>query len=92
MSDQHDLSTPDLIRTLAHALGRPARLLPFPVPALRAAARAIGRGDEVDRLVGSLQVDSTKATRLLDWSPRVGVEEGLRRTAAWYLRARSGPQ
>jgi nucleoside-diphosphate-sugar epimerase len=92
VSDQHDLSTPDLIRTVARALGRPARLFPFPVAVLRAAARVVGRGDEVDRLVGSLQVDSTKATRLLDWSPRVGVEEGLRRTSAWYLRARSGPQ
>jgi nucleoside-diphosphate-sugar epimerase len=86
-SDQRDLSTPELIRLIGHALGRPARLFPFPVTALRQAGRLAGQGDAVERLVGSLQVDSTKATRLLGWQPVVGVEEGLRRTGEWYLRS-----
>jgi UDP-glucose 4-epimerase len=86
-SDQRDLSMPELIRLIGHALGRPARLFPFPVTALRLAGRLAGQGDAVERLVGSLQVDSTKATRLLGWQPVVGVEEGLRRTGEWYLRS-----
>jgi nucleoside-diphosphate-sugar epimerase len=43
----------------------------------------------VERLVGSLQVNSAKATRLLGWVPRVSVEDGLRRTVEWY-QSRSG--
>ncbi len=89
VSDQQDLSTPELIRAIAAAMGRPARLVPFPVAALRLAGRLAGQGDAVERLVGSLQVDSTKATRLLGWTPPVFIEEGLRRTAAWY-RGRGG--
>jgi len=33
-------------------------------------------------------VDGSKAQRLLGWSPRVGIEEGLQRTVEWYLEHR----
>ncbi len=29
-------------------------------------------------------VDGGKAKRLLSWEPKVGLEEGLRRTIEWY--------
>lgn len=91
VSDQHDLSTPELIQILARAMGRSARLFPFPALLLRTAGRAVGRSDLVERLVGSLQVDSSKATGLLGWRPTVDVEEGLARTARWYVgTGRSG--
>jgi UDP-glucose 4-epimerase len=48
----------------------------------------VGQGGAVERLVGSLQVDSSKATRLLGWTPSVAVDEGLRRTVAWYRSSR----
>ena len=85
VSDQQDLSTPALIRAIATAMGRPARLVPFPVAALRLAARLAGQGDAVERLVGSLLVDATRATRVLVWKPATTVEEGLRQTVDWYL-------
>ena len=31
-------------------------------------------------------LDASKATRLLSWEPRYSVDEGLRRTVAWYQR------
>jgi nucleoside-diphosphate-sugar epimerase len=85
VSDQRDLSTPELVRRIAGAMGRRALLFPVPVPALALAARLLGQGDAVERLVGSLQADSAKATRLLGWTPRVSVGDGLRRTVEWYL-------
>mgnify|MGYP001027013263 FL=1 len=88
VSDQRDLSTPDLVRAIAVAMGRPARLYPCPVAILRVAARAIGQAAAVDRLVDSLQVDSGEAGRRLGWVPKVGVEEGLQRTLAWYASRR----
>ncbi|MGA7981018.1 MAG: SDR family oxidoreductase [Chromatiaceae bacterium] len=85
VSDQQDLSTPELIRTLSEVLGKRPRLFPLAPALIRRAGRLLGRDDTVARLLDSLQVDSGKATLLLGWKPAVSVEEGLRRTAAWYL-------
>jgi len=78
VSDGEDLSTPDLIRRMARAMNRPARLLPVPVWALQAVALLLGKGDAVQRLCGNLQVDISKARKLLGWNPPVSVDEGLR--------------
>jgi nucleoside-diphosphate-sugar epimerase len=79
VSDGQDLSTPQLLRMIANAMGRHARLFPVPVPLLRAAGRVLGRLNEIDRLVGSLQVDSSATREVLGWTPLVSVEEGVRR-------------
>ncbi|MEO6221657.1 MAG: NAD-dependent epimerase/dehydratase family protein, partial [Vicinamibacterales bacterium] len=81
VSDGEDLSTPDLVRRLGMAVGRPARLVPMPMWCLRASAAVLKRGPAVDRLTGSLQLDISKAHRVLGWAPRVVLDEGLRRTA-----------
>lgn len=82
VSDGEDLSTTDLIRRLARVMGRPARLLPVPASLLMAAATLAGQRDVARRLLGSLQVDISKARRLLNWAPRISVDEGLRRAVA----------
>jgi nucleoside-diphosphate-sugar epimerase len=87
-SDGEDLSTPELIRRLARAMGRPVRLLPMPVALLRAAGALLGRGPEISRLCGSLAVDITPARRDLRWSPPVSVDESLARTVSWFLSNR----
>jgi len=79
VSDGEDLSTPDLIRRMARAMNRPARILPVPVWALKAGALLQGKVDAVQRLCGNLQVDISKARELLGWNPPVSVDEGLRR-------------
>jgi UDP-glucose 4-epimerase len=89
VSDGQDLSTPELVRALGHALGRPARLFPMPPGLLRAVGSVVGRGDQVDRVIGSLQVDGSKAMHLLAWQPPIAIDEGIDRTARWYLQDRS---
>ena len=82
VSDGEDLSTPELIRRMARAVGRPARLLPVPLWVLRAGALVLGKQDKLQRLCGNLQLDISKARGLLGWQPPVTVEEGLRRALA----------
>ena len=79
VSDGEDISTPDLLRYMANALGRSARLLPMSVALLRLVGRALGKQAEIDRLVGSLKIDSRHTRELLDWNPPVSVVEGIRR-------------
>lgn len=84
-SDGEDLSTADLLRRLGIAMGRPARLVPVPVPLLELGARLLGRPDLARRLLGSLQVDISETRRVLGWNPPVSVDEGLRRAAVSFL-------
>lgn len=86
VSDGNDLSTSELVRGLARAAGVSARLLPVPVWALQAGAMLLGKEDEVQRLCGNLQLDISKAQRLLNWRPPLVVEEGLRRAVAGMKR------
>jgi nucleoside-diphosphate-sugar epimerase len=78
VSDDMDISTPDLVRNVARALGRPARLLSIPVPILQIAGQIVGRTKTVDRLCNNLQVDISKARNLLNWKPVISMDEGLR--------------
>jgi nucleoside-diphosphate-sugar epimerase len=82
--DGEDRSTPALIEGLAAALGRPARLFPFPVALLRLAGTLTGASGAIGRLTQSLQVDSTALRDELGWSPRHTVAEGITATGAWY--------
>jgi UDP-glucose 4-epimerase len=54
---------------------------------LEAGASLLGRRAVALRLCGSLQVDITKAHRLLNWIPPVSVDEALRKTARHFLEA-----
>jgi nucleoside-diphosphate-sugar epimerase len=87
VSDGEDLSTPELVRRLAAAMHRPARLIPVPPSLLLGAASLLGRRAAAERLCGSLQVDITKARTLLGWSPPISVNEGMRRAVADLDRA-----
>ncbi|MDT3679605.1 MAG: SDR family oxidoreductase [Burkholderiaceae bacterium] len=87
VGDGEDLSTPQLLRRLAAALGVPARLVPVPVSWLEAAAALLGKRAMAQRLCGNLQVDISKARQLLGWTPPVSVDEGLRQTAVHFLHS-----
>lgn len=86
VADDETLSTPELIRRLAVALQRRARLIAVPVRMLRFAAVLAGREREISRLCGSLAVDCSRTREMLGWRPPLTVEEGLARTAAWYRK------
>lgn len=77
VSDGEDLSTPELIRAIAAAMGRSARLVSVPPALLRLAGRLTGRSAAVDRLLGSLVLDSSRIRRELGWTPSHGLRDGL---------------
>lgn len=78
-SDGEDVSTPDLLRRIARAMGKPARLIPVPTTVLRAVASLVGKKSMARRLTGSLQVDMSSTTALLGWTPPFSLDESLGR-------------
>jgi nucleoside-diphosphate-sugar epimerase len=84
VSDGEDMSTPDLLHRLGVEIKHPARLLPCPAGLLKFAGKLTGRSDQIDRLLGSLQIDSSKIIRELNWRPPYTMQQGLQATAEWY--------
>lgn len=80
VSDGEDISTSDLLRKLALSMGRRPRLFLFPIFLLKLAAKVLGKSDQVDRLLGSLQVDSSKIRRELGWVAPFSLSDGLKAT------------
>ncbi|MEN5201188.1 SDR family oxidoreductase [Pseudomonas wadenswilerensis] len=89
VSDDEDVSTTQLLRKMAQALGKPALLVPIPASWLSWVARALGKASLSQRLCGSLQVDITKTKSLLNWVPPVTLENALKVTAQNYLESKS---
>ena len=79
-SDRHDQSTADLIRRIAKALNRPARLFPIHLRLLNVAGNLAGKRDIMNRLTGSLTVDGD----LPGWSPPESMDAEIERTVHWY--------
>lgn len=88
VSDGDDVSTPELSRRLGEALGRPARMFPFPPALMQAALRAAGLNGVASRMLGSLRVDSSAIRSELGWRPRVSMDDELKLLAAWYRENR----
>ncbi len=77
VSDGEDLSTPELIRKLGHAMGCEVRLFPVPSALLRIAGLLTGRSGVIARLSEDLQVDIAKNRERLGWSPVITMEQAL---------------
>ena len=81
VSDGKDVSTAELIRALAQALHRPARLFSFPPALLKLAATMVRRQAAFERLSSSLQVDISATCQTLHWQPPFSMQQGLALTA-----------
>jgi nucleoside-diphosphate-sugar epimerase len=82
VSDGDDTSTPELVRRVAAAMQRSARLISVPPAILRAVGAAAGRQAEIQRLCGDLRVDIGPTRELLGWRPVVRMSDALQETVA----------
>jgi nucleoside-diphosphate-sugar epimerase len=97
VADGVDLSTPELVRTIAAGLERPARLIPVPPLLLRAmgvAGDGIARlvrfpitSAEIARLSESLTVSIAKLVSRCGFRPPETPADGWRKVAEWYRSA-----
>ena len=88
VSDGHDLSTPELIRSIASALHKSPMLIPFPPALLKLAATSAGKRSAYDRLCGSLTVDIALTKQKLSWTPPFTVQDSMQRTVDAFIQSR----
>ena len=82
VSDDEALSTPELVRLVAHGLGVQPRLWPVPPALLEAAARALGMRRMAESLLRDLEIDTARIRAMLGWRAPVSALEGIPRAAA----------
>ena len=92
ISDNQAVSTPQLIRLITQQIQQPCQLLPVPTTLLRflgylgdSLESITGKNlpfntYSIDRLLGSLTVDSSHIQKTLDWQPPFTLEQGLAQT------------
>ncbi|WBA07874.1 UDP-glucose 4-epimerase family protein [Salinivibrio kushneri] len=88
-SDNDDVSTTRLLKTVAQAMRRRAYLLPIPAWLLTRMAQLVNKPQLSQRLCGDLQVDIHKTMGQLNWQPRYSVEQGIAKTVSDYLAKKS---
>jgi nucleoside-diphosphate-sugar epimerase len=81
------MSTPTLIRHLARALGKPARLLSISPALMAGLAFLAGRRDAADSLLRSLAVSGYAFRAATGWQPPISQEEAFEKVAEWYKAA-----
>lgn len=87
VSDDHDVSTSEMVREMAIALDKPTWQLPVPIWCYKLFGKLFGKSDIVDRLTGSLQVDISHTKETLGWKPSQTLQEGFKQTAQAFLQA-----
>ena len=80
VSDDHDVSTTELLLLLGKALAKKPVLIPVPMRLISLCCRIVGRDDISQRLCGSLQVDIKHTKATLGWSPPYSLEQSLQKT------------
>tara|TARA_R110000823_G_scaffold267909_3_gene387894 strand:- start:249 stop:1217 length:969 start_codon:yes stop_codon:yes gene_type:complete len=85
-SDDHDLSTREIIINMSKALKKTNTMFPIPVLFYRIAGKMFKKEDACDRLIGSLQLDITHTKELLNWIPPQKVEDGFKETVTTFIK------
>ena len=79
VSDGEDVSTTELLRRTARAMGQRALLLPVPASWIEIVAALLGKRSMAQRLCGSLQVNIDKTRSMLGWAPPLTLDQGLKK-------------
>jgi nucleoside-diphosphate-sugar epimerase len=80
LRDDTEVSTPELLRRIAHHLGGKPRMWPFPPDLLRLALSMLGRSGTAAALIGSLSIDDSATRSRLNWKPRISLDDGIAAT------------
>ena len=84
ISDGKDLSLTELLTIMRAGFYRSTRLFAIPVVLFRILGKIMGKTNVVNRLVDDLQIDSSKASSLLEWFPPFTIEQGIKATVTAY--------
>ena len=80
VSDDDDLSSSELIKHMAAAMGKTPRLIAVPIWLFQLVGMLMGKSAMINRLIGSLRVDISHTKETLGWKPPYTVSESMKLT------------
>lgn len=85
VSDDHDISTSELLYQIKKAANSSTWLIPVPMKSFTIAAKLLNKPQIAQRLCGSLQVDISHTKKQLNWQPPISWKQGITETVLSYL-------
>lgn len=86
LSDGEDISTTDLIQTIAAAMGKKIILFKLPRPVFKWSSKFFPPvRQKLLQLTGSLVVDSSKFRNMMNWSPQYPLKQGIGEMVSDYI-------
>lgn len=86
VADQTSISTRELVQYLKQGMGKKAHFIYIPQPLMKLGAVCIGKSKLYEQLFESLEVDTTKAQKLLGWTVPLSTQQAMLQAGQNYLK------
>lgn len=86
VADQTSISTRELVQYLKQGMEKKAHFIYIPQPLMKLGAACIGKSKLYEQLFESLEVDTTKAQKLLGWTAPLSTEQAMLQAGQNYLK------
>lgn len=84
VSDNHDLSTTDLLNMIAGAMSKKSRLISIPPIFLKFASKLINKPRAYQQLCESFQLNVSETSEDLSWAPPHSMQQEIDETVRWF--------
>lgn len=88
VADQTPISTRELVQYLKQGMGKPARFIYIPQPLMKLGAVCVGKSKLYEQLFESLEVDASKAQKLLGWIAPLSTQQAMLKAGQDYLKVK----
>lgn len=86
VADQTGISTRELVQHLKQGMGKKAHFIYIPQPLMKLGAACVGKSKLYEQLFESLEVDASKAQKLLGWTAPLSTQQAMRQAGQNYLK------
>ena len=89
VADQESLSTRELVEYLKQGIGKKPYFIYIPQSLMKLGASCLGKSKLYEQLFESLEVDTTKAQKLLDWIAPLTAKQAMIQVGKDYIKLKS---
>jgi len=86
VADQNSISTRELVQYLKQGMEKPPYFIYIPQPLMKLGAACVGKSKLYEQLFESLEVDASKAQKLLGWTAPLSTQQAMRQAGQNYLK------